>query len=271
MTTRPIPPHGSEARYRGTLDRPPCRCRTCITGWSQAGQRRLLAHLAGQPPKIDPAEVTAHLQLLVAANMNYSTIARAADVSRDTVVEHARGALPFIRRSHAQRLLAVRPEHADPKCRVPALGSRRRIQALYVAGHGAYTIAANADRLTPRAIEYVLTGERSSVTIATRSAIAGAYRVLADKPVTNLRTQRRAKAAGWPGPGYWDDDEFENPDFEPAVTVPATAAEIVAENAAWLTADGLHRDLAANRLGKSRFYIDRALREHPQDEQAVAS
>lgn len=217
MTTaaKPLPPHGSEARYQGALDRPGCRCGTCITGWTRAGQVRLLAHLAGQPPKISPEPVTAHLHTLTDAGMSFSAIARAADVGRDTVTEHHRSQHPWIRRSIAQRILAVRPEHADPTSRVPALGSRRRLRALYAAGHGAYIIATHAGGLTPRAIDYILNGKRTTVTIATRNAIAEAYRTLADQPASNPRTQRRAQAEGWPGPGYWDDDEFENPGFTP--------------------------------------------------------
>lgn len=216
--TRPIPPHGSEARYQGAIGRPGCRCRTCITGWTQAGQRRRLAHLAGQPPKIPAGEITAHLKLLTDAGMSYSAIARAADVDRDTVTEHARGNHPTIRRSRAVRILAVRPEHADPQSLVSSLGTRRRIQTLYAAGHGAYTIAKHAE-ITPRGIDYILNGARATVTIATRNAISAAYRALADQAASNLRTQRRAEAEGWPGPGYWGEDDFEDPDFTPVTQV----------------------------------------------------
>ncbi|MFD4547213.1 hypothetical protein [Streptomyces sp. NPDC058466] len=219
MTTRPLPPHGSEARYQGALGRPGCRCATCLNGWTRAGQERLLAHLAGQPPKISPAEVTAHINTLTRAGMSLSCIARAADVSRDTVTEHARGQHQFIRRSRADRILAVRPEHADANSYVPALGSRRRIQALYVAGHGSYKIARYTDDLSPRAIDYILDGTRVMVTIATRNTLADAYRTLANQTVKNPRTQNRAAKAGWPGPGYWDDDEFENPDFTPVAGI----------------------------------------------------
>lgn len=213
------PPHGSEARYQGATGRPGCRCETCTTGWTRAGQRRLLAHMAGQPPKIDPSEVTAHINNLTAAGLSLSAIARAADVSYDTVTEHARGLQPFIRRSRAVRILAVRSEHADLNCRVPSLGSLRRIQALYAAGHGAYIIARHADGLTPRAIDYILRGVRATVTIATRNAITNAYRALASQDASNPRTKSRAQQEGWPGPGYWDEDEFENPDFTPVTTI----------------------------------------------------
>lgn len=215
MSTKPVPPHGTEARYQGVIGRPGCRCRTCVAGWTRAGQLRKLAHLSGRPPKIPAQEVTAHLQDLLAADMTVRAIARAADVSPDTVSEHARGLHATIRRSRATRLLAVRPEHADLNCLVSALGSRRRIQAMYAAGHGAYTIANNADGLLARTVDYVLRGTRTTVTIATRNAIAEAYRKLAGQAASNPRTQKRAQEEGWPGPEYWDEDEFDNPDFVP--------------------------------------------------------
>lgn len=260
MTTavKPLPAHGTESRYQGALGRPGCRCRACVTGWTRAGQRRLLAHLAGQPPRIRPHNVTAHIQALTAADMSLSAIARAADVSRDTVTEHARGLHPWIRRTLAVRILAVRPEHADPNCRVPALGSRRRIQTLYAAGHGAYTISKHADGLTARAIDYILTGARANVTIATRNAIAAAYRALADQPASNLRTQQRAAAEGWPGPAYWDEDDFDNPQFEPATEVAPRYIEL-GENALELLTQGYTREQAAHRLKVSKDNLQAAI------------
>lgn len=268
---KPLPPHGTEARYQGAINRPACRCRKCVTAWTQAGQRRLLAHLSGQPPKIPTGGVTAHLKQLLAAGMSFSAIARAAGVSRDTVTEHARGTHPFIRRSRAARILAVRPEHADPSCLVSALGTRRRIQTLYAAGYGSYLIAKNAG-ITPRGIDYILNGTRTTVTITTRNIIADTYQQLADKPVTNARTQRRAEAEGWPGPAYWDDDDFDDPDFEPATKKVTTKRQDIAENANFvMTTTGLDRHATAQRLGVHKSYLDHAFRDHPEYAVEVAA
>lgn len=270
-TAKPLPPHGTEARYQGTIDRPACRCRKCVTAWTRAGQQRLLAHLAGQPPKIPTDEVTAHLNHLLATGMSLSAIARAAGVSRDTVTEHARGTHPYIRRSRAVRILAVRPEHVDPASLVSALGSRRRIQTLYAAGYGSYVIAKHAG-ITPRGLDYILNGTRSTVTIATRNTIAAAYQQLADKPTSNPRTQRRAAAEGWPGPAYWDDDDFDDPDFEPATEKVTTKRRDIAENANWIMrTTGLDRHATAQRLGVHKSYLDHAFREHPEYDLGVAA
>jgi DNA invertase Pin-like site-specific DNA recombinase len=255
--TRPLPAHGTESRYQGGRNRPGCRCQACVSAWTKAGQRRILAHLSGRPPKLPAAHITAHLQQLIATGMSLSAIARAADVSRDTVTEHARGTHPFIRRSRAARILAVRPEHADPNSLVPALGSQRRIQALYAAGYGSYVIARHTD-VTARALDYILSGARSTVTISTRNAIADAYRQLSARPARNLRTQRRAAAEGWPGPGYWDDDDFDNPDFEPATEATPRYVEL-AENGLELEEHGYSREQAAARLGVTKVNLQAAI------------
>ncbi|MGW3196260.1 hypothetical protein ACWDBD_17070 [Streptomyces sp. NPDC001118] len=271
MTTaaKPLPAHGTEARYQGAIGRPGCRCQTCVTGWTRAGQRRQLAHLAGRPPKIPASPVTAHLQSLIAADMTILAIARAADVSRFTVSEHARGQHRTIRRGHAARLLAVRPEHADLNCLVPALESLRRIQTLYAAGHGAYIIAKHTDGVTSRAIDYILTGTRATVTLATRNAIAAAYRELADKPSSNPRTQQRAKAEGWPGPDYWDEEDFDNPDFQPATEATPRYIEL-AENGLELESQGHTRGQAADRLGVSKDTLQQSITRYRKALEAAA-
>lgn len=267
MTTaaKPEPPHGSEARYQGATNRPGCRCRTCIDGWTRAGQKRLLDRLAGRPATIPAEPVTQHIALLHASDMTTGQIAAAARVDVSTVRDHARGAFPRIRRATAEKILAVQPHHQATVGHVPALASMRRCRALYAAGHAPATIAAAHPNLQLRSVEYIVHGARRLVSVANHTGIAEAYKRLATVPGTSDRVRARAAIEGWAGPDYWDDDDFDNPHFEPAVKVTARQAEIVAENAAWLIADGLHPDIAAKWLGKSRFYIDRALREHPQE------
>jgi hypothetical protein len=208
--------------------------------------------------------------MLINSGMSLTRIAAKASVGRDTISEHARGKFPTILRDRAARILAVRPDDADENGLVNALGTRRRIQTLYAAGYSAYNIADHANGLTPRAIDYVLNGTRKSVTLATRDAVISAYQVLAPTPGDSPRSRNRAVTEGWAGPDYWDADDFDNPDFIPATTIKVTQAVIVAENAAWLLDSGLTRELAAARLGKSRFYIDRALREAAQREVVAA-
>lgn len=264
MSRKPIPDHGTEARYQGSTTRPGCRCRTCINGWTKAGQKRLLARIEGRPATIPAEAVTRHIALLHAADMTTGQIAAASGVNPSTIKDHARGAFPRIRRTTAEKILAVRMDQPLTVGHVPALASTRRCRALYAAGHGPATIAAAHPALQMRSVEYIVQGARRVVSVSNHTAISAAYQVLAATPGTSDRARARATVEGWAGPGYWDDEDFDNPHFVPALEVTTRQAEIVAENAAWLIEDGLHPDIAAKWLGKSRFYVDRSLREHPQ-------
>ena len=66
--------------------------------------------------------------------------------------------------------------------------------------------------------------------------------------------------------GHLDDPTF-NP--EQAVVLPRIAQ--VAEDVRWLIASGLDRVQIAQRLGISRDYVDRALREIPDPDQEPAA
>ena len=259
--TRPVPPHGSEGRYQGTRLRPGCRCKTCIHGWNKAHQRRALARLEGRPPKVPAGPVTAHIAFLYAGDMTTGQIAHAAHVSPSTINDHANGRFPAIRRATAERILAVALEQPCVIGYVPALGTMRRLQTLYAAGHGSRQISTACPQLQQRNIEYIVAGTRSQVFVTIRDAAATAYRELSSRPGVSIAAKRRAKVEGWADPRYWDIDDFDNPDFTPALEVAIKAVDIVAENAGWLIESGLDRNAAAKRIGKSRFYIDRALRE----------
>lgn len=263
MTTaaRPVPPHGSEGRYQGTRLRPGCRCRTCINGWNKAHQKRVLARLEGRPPKVPAAPITAHIALLYASDMTTGQIAHASGVSASTIKDHASGLFPTIRRTTAVKILAVTPLQPTAVGFVPALGTIRRLRALYAAGHGSHQINAAQPELQIRSVEYIVAGTRSQVSVANRDAVAAVYRTLSNSGGQSPRAKQRAETEDWAGPEYWDEEDFENPAFTPALKVTAKAAEVIAEDAAWLIEHGLDRDLAAKRIGKSRFYIDRALRE----------
>jgi hypothetical protein len=216
MASRPIPPHGSEARRKGSKNRPPCNCRTCINGWSRAHQKRALSRLEGRPATIPAAPVTRHITGLLAANMNVRQIAAAAGTDLGTIRGHAAARWPAIRRTTAEKILAVRAGQQVDEGWVPALGAMRRCRALYTRGHGPKAIAAAHPDLHLRTVEYVCRGVRQHLTVAIDSAIREAYRTLSQTLGTSSQAKQRAAAEGWAGPEYWDDDEFDNPDFTPA-------------------------------------------------------
>lgn len=267
--TRPIPAHGTEARYQGALDRPGCRCRKCVTGWTRAGQKRLLARMEGRPASTDSAPVTAHIAFLHDNDMTTGQIAAAAGVDPSTVRDHARAAFPKIRRTTANKILAVRPRQYVGYGFVSALGSLRRCRALYAAGHGPHAIAAAVPELQVRTVEYITDGTRQSVSVANHQAIAQSYRQLASTTGNAVRARNRAQAGNWPGPDYWDEGDFDNPDFVPAVIVPPRYI-VLAENGLELERHGHTREQAAERLGTNKINLQQAIGRYRKAQEAAA-
>lgn len=213
MTHKQLPAHGSEARYKGSKKRPPCRCRTCINGWTRAGQKRLLGRLEGRPATIPAEPVTRHINKLYAANMTTRQIAAESGVDATTIRSHAAGELTAIRRTSAEKILAVRPGRQPVDGWVPALGSIRRCRALYTLGHGAKDIAAAHPDAQLRTVEYLVQGRRHQITVACRNAIRDAYRILCQTAGNNQQAKHRALIEGWHGPLDWDD--IDDPTCEP--------------------------------------------------------
>ncbi len=218
MTTaaRKIPDHGTQSRYRGPRDKSwdPCRCDACTFAHSRACKARSLAHLAGTPPLYPGAPLRQHIQTLTDAGMSWELIARRAPVSHGTIRYLMRGLTNNCRRAQALRILAVRPGHFDPHAERPALGSMRRIRALYAIGHNPQSIS-EASGIGASTISNIANGHQEIVKPATAAAIHTTYRNLRTKAGTSDAARRRARRNGWHGPLAWDgniDDPAAVPD-----------------------------------------------------------
>jgi DNA-binding phage protein len=218
VTTRPIPPHGTEARYRGNTSRPPCRCRKCIAGWTKAGQRRQLLRLAGKPASLTQQEVAAvitHIKACIDSGMSQCLIARKAGVAQSTIsrllTQPGTGCL----RKQGERLLSVRIADFDARSDRPALGTVRRIRGLYYAGHGPQTISLYVP-VSLTMITELAGGEYASVSAATETGVRNACTALAAVPGASSRTRARARREGWAPLTAWDD--IDDPNAHPEWT-----------------------------------------------------
>jgi hypothetical protein len=262
VKSRPTPPHGSEARYKGTKKRPPCRCRTCITGWTRAGQKRLLGHLAGRPATVPAGPVTAHLNELYAAEMTPQQIANLSGVDASTIRGHAAGKFPTIRRTSADKILAVRPGQKATEGWMSPLGAIRRCHALYTLGHGAKAIAAAHPDLQLRTVEYLVRGNRQYITVALHDDIRDAYRTLSQVPGISVQAKRRAAKEGWHGPLAWDDIDDPTAKPETGGGFVERRRKIHADPAriAQLTAAGRTNEQIAQELGCHERTVSRVRR-----------
>jgi DNA-directed RNA polymerase specialized sigma24 family protein len=273
--SRPIPDHGTEARYQGTVTRPACRCRHCIDGWTKAGKKRQLAALQGRPASIPTAPVTAHLLKLHSSGMSNGQIAAASNVNSSTIRDHARGAFPTIRRTTANKILAVKPKQYGDIGYLPALYSRRRCQALYAIGHGSHAIAAATSGLSVRTIEYVTYGTRRYVSVLNHRAIGEAYSTLSGIRGNATRAINRARREGWPDPTWWEDmGRIDDPDFDPAAAVEREMnrdelAALRRQEIAHLASFNVPEHEIAARLGMSPSYVHDLIRDRIHLEEAA--
>lgn len=222
MTTavKPLPPHGSQARYKGTKTRPPCRCRTCIKGWTQAGQRRHLLRLAGKPASLnrdEVAAVVAHIKTCIASGMSQNLISRRAGVSQSTISRLLSNEQTGCLRTQGERILVVRPGDFDEVSDRPSLGTVRRVRGLYYVGHGPQAITVHAP-LTLTIITEIAGAEYQWVAPTTEAAIKRACAALAAVPGTSHRARARALREGWAPLSAWDDDTINDPHALPEWT-----------------------------------------------------
>lgn len=215
---RPIPPHGSETRYKGTrFGRPPCRCAPCTRANRLAGIRRERARNAGEELLISRDVLLPHIEKLQASGMSQALIARLANVSQTTISYVINGIIQSCTRNKALGILAVRPGQLDDRAERPALGASRRARALYAIGHGRESISAVCG-LSVCTIGQIANSRYTLIDGRIDAAIRLAYRTLSNTPGPSGKAARRAASQQWAPPGAWDDDSIDNPAAEPEWT-----------------------------------------------------
>lgn len=213
------PPHGSEARYKGTRNgsRPPCRCTPCIRGNRLAGIRRERVRLAGESNLTPVPVLAAHVNILIDSGMSQCGIARTAGVSQSTISNIVAGKLRSCLRSKGERILAVRPATIDDQSNKPVLGSARRLQALYAIGHGGTAIAARFD-IHRSTVAQIVNGRYGEVNGFIAAQIRDIYTAMSGSPGTSTNALYRARQEGWAPPAAWDDDRLDDPQARPEWT-----------------------------------------------------
>jgi transcriptional regulator with XRE-family HTH domain len=188
------PDHGTAHRYdHGTDTEPPCREDCCRRAKNMARYRQERLRAAGGSVFTDPAPVAAHVAALRAAGLGPRQIAARAGVGVYTVrrvaVQH------YVRVDTAARILAVRPDGptvaAEANCHVSALGSRRRVHALLLAGWTLAQIAREAE-VNRHMVESIHRGDRAVVTVRTAQRISAVTTALWERrPPRRTRAERR--------------------------------------------------------------------------------
>jgi hypothetical protein len=162
-----------------------------------------------------------HLTRLRQQGGTYRSIAAAAWLSPDTVYGLASGS----RRAQPGTATAVLTVSSPslPRARLDAGGTRLRLRALHVMGHGSARIA-RAVGVHPVTIRSLVHGEARTVSAQLRDAIAGLYDAWWDKSASGrtrferaaaTAARRRAMAGDWCAAAALDDDWLDIPGYQP--------------------------------------------------------
>lgn len=226
---QPIPAdafdHGDVRRYRRG-----CTCRACVTAATAEHAKWAYLRQTGRGGHVPADKAIAHIWKLRAAGMTDAEIRTAAELAPPHLYQILRTQAPLLH-STATRILQVPvPERADGPTRngagVPGLGTRRRLQALTADGWPAKVLDRHCDTGSGYTA-YLLRGDANgTIRMSTADTVHAVYDELAGQhpedhgvPASLAKQAReRAAAKGWAGSGYWDDDEFDNPNYTPATT-----------------------------------------------------
>ena len=151
----------------------------------------------------------------------YRSIAAAAALSPGAVHRLASGRRRAQPGTAAAVLTVTSP--ALPQARLDAGGTRLRLRALHVMGHGSARIARAAGA-HPQTIRKLVRGDAPTVSQQLRDAIAGLYDAWWDKRAPGrTRSERaaataartRARTGDWCAPAALDDDQLDIPGYRP--------------------------------------------------------
>jgi len=263
--------HGDPRRYRRG-----CRCTTCKTGVTATVRRQRYLRATGRGATVSPQRAARHIELLRSHGMSDKEIQAESGVCQN-VFYRITGQRSEIRRDSEIRILAVQPRQVDaPRSgtHVSARGTILRLRALAADGWPAVRLGERCGKHK----QFIVHLQNSDPdTAVVRRWVAGYVAALSDQLAGQSpedhgvtahiaeRIRKTASSKGWAGTAYWDPDDYDNPDFTPAIEDAIPRRQVIAENAHWLMRiDNLDRATAARRLGVHKSYVDHALREHPE-------
>lgn len=198
----------------------------CISCYGTYRDRQI-AYGRWKPDRVPAAAARAHLAKLHAAGVKTTQLPTLTGISKGTVLRTMKPETAQISEQTAAAILAVPiPERAADvvadNARVPALGARRRIQALISYGYtqkqlaeqigidpSSPTMAAMVER--PHAPDH--TGE--SITAEYDRRIKELFDRLQVEPGPSDWARAYGAQRGWPLPLEWDEEEIDNPAARP--------------------------------------------------------
>jgi hypothetical protein len=171
---------------------------------------------------VSARDVREHVLKLRAAGGTYESIGRAAGIGAMTVHGIAGGRRPTVQADVASRLLAV--TEADIRGMHPSPGGITwRLRALVAMGHTCTRMAA-ATGIPPATVRRIVRGEALTASPQLRQAVTELFDAWWDKrPPQRTRQEKlaaanarkRAARNNWPPAAGLDEDELDQPGYQP--------------------------------------------------------
>ena len=255
--------HGDPRRYRRG-----CRCRRCTVGVTAEVRKARYLRKTGRGSMTTPDKAANRIARLRALGMQDGEICKAASVGADALYRIMKRERPILRRTEA-RILAVAPPQGEvlgSGALTSGLGTVRRLRALAADGFTATALGSRAGKHK----QFIVYLQNSKLDAQVRLWVSDYVRDLyADldglapegagvAPHIAKRTRLLAAKKGWVGRGYWDAEDFDNPDFVPAA-VAAPRYIVLSEDCLELESLGHTRQQIAERFGITKNHLDTAL------------
>jgi hypothetical protein len=171
---------------------------------------------------VSAREVREHVLKLRAVGGSYESIGRAAGTGAMTVHGITNGRRPNVQAHVASRLLAVTEADIRGMCPVSG-GIMWRLRALLAMGHTCSRMAA-ATGIPPATVRRIVRGQAITISPEVRRAVTDLFDAWWDKTPPQRTCQeklaagnarKRAARNDWPPPAGLDEDELDQPGYQP--------------------------------------------------------
>jgi len=184
-------------------------CRTHYQKFLNAGMGR-----AGKLRRIDSAPVVEHLGRLRALGWMWAQIGKAAGTAFSVPHHLYSGYHSRVSVKVAEAILAIplEPALVESTIPVPAVGTRRRLEALSRIGWSGREVSERIGYAGPSLWQMTARGHVSARVYV---RVAKLYDELCNTPGPSRLAQIKATKRGWAPPAAWDELDMDNPNVEP--------------------------------------------------------